>query len=151
MCMGKRRYPPKINANLKLLKLLEYITIGKKLEACELPLLVFFKCANFYQITIFFTIFVYDIFYNNFAFDIFEFLTVKWFRKVHVHHAFWINDVKFYCHYLIYKCNFTSSLFSTTRTLRNDTKINWILKEISPFKPFQRFSFSLPSLSKLDR
>ena len=75
--MGKRRYPPKINANLKFLKLLEYITIGKKLEACELPLLVFFKCANFYQITIFFTIFVYDIFYNNFAFDIFEFLTVK--------------------------------------------------------------------------
>ena len=141
MCMGKCRYPPKVNANLKLLTLLEHITIGKKLEVCELPLLVFFKCANFYQITIFFTIFFYDTFYNNFVFDISEFLTGKWFRKVHVHHAFLINNVKFYCHYLICKCNFTSSLFWTTRTLRNDIKINWVLREISTFKPFQRFSF----------
>ena len=45
------------------------------------------------------------------------------FRKLHVHHAFLINDNKFYRHYLIYKYNFTLSLFCTTYKLTNDKKI----------------------------
>ena len=58
--------------------------------------------------------------------------------------------IKFYCHYLIYKYNFTFLLFYTTYKLTNDKKIIQILKEISTFRPFLTFSFQLPSLPKFE-
>ena len=57
--------------------------------------------------------------------------------------------IKFYRHYLIYKYNFTFSLFCTTYKLTNDKKIIQILKEVCTFRPFLTFSFQLPSLPKL--
>ena len=66
------------------------------------------------------------------------FASIKWFRNVHVHHDFWLTMINFYRHYLVYKYNFTCSLFWTTFKLTNDIKI---LREISIFRPFQRFSF----------
>ena len=57
---------------------------------------------------------------------------------------------KCYGHYLIYKYNFTFSLFYTTYKLANDEKTIQILREISTFRPFVTFSFQLPSLPEFE-
>ena len=54
---------------------------------------------------------------------------------------FWLMTIKVYRYYLIYKYNYTFSFFWTTRKLTNDIKTICILREISNFRPFQRFSF----------
>ena len=58
--------------------------------------------------------------------------------------------IKFYRHHLVYKYNFVCSLFWTAHKLTNDKKLILILREISTFRPFERFSFQLPSTPKLD-
>ena len=44
-------------------------------------------------------------------------------ENVYIHHAFWINDNKILSSLLIYKYNFTFSLYWITHKLTNDTKI----------------------------
>ena len=50
---------------------------------------------------------------------------------------FWFMMIRFYLHYLIYKYNFTCSLFWTTCKLTNDIKII----NFKENRPFRRFSF----------
>ena len=58
--------------------------------------------------------------------------------------------IKCYRHHFIYEYNFIFSLFWTAHKLTNEKKLILILKEISTFRPVERFSFQLPPTPKLD-
>ena len=74
------------------------------------------------------------------------FASLKWFGMM-----IKLTMIKFYRHYLIWKKKFTSSLVrSFERRINKQTiKTIWILREISAFRPFQRYSFQLPSPPKV--
>ena len=57
-----------------------------------------------------------------------SFVSLKWFRKVYVHHAFLIKDDKILSSLLIYKYIFTFLYFCTTYKLTSDKKNHLIFK-----------------------
>ena len=79
-----------------------------------------------------------------------SFASLNWFRKLHVQHIFLINDTNFivttqFINKMLLACSFEQCV-----SLKIIEKLCKILREISTFWLFERFSFQLPSPSKLN-